>query len=64
MYNSCFTWTGWCINLFYLDWFVYKSVLPGLVGVYICFTAIGLCVNLLYLDWFVYKSVLPGLVGV
>ena len=43
---------------------MYKSVIPGLVGVYICFTAIGLCVNLFYLDWFVYNSVLPGLVGV
>ena len=43
-----------CINLLYLDWLVYKFVLP----------AIGLCVNLFYLDWFVYNSVLPGLVGV
>ena len=42
------------INLFYLNGFVYKFVLPG----------IGLCIKLLYLDWFVYKFVLPGLVGV
>ena len=48
----------------YLDWFVYKSVIPGLVGVYICFTWTGLCINLFYLDCFVYKSVIPGLVGV
>ena len=43
---------------------MYKSVIPGLVGVYICFTWIGLCINLFYLNWFVYKFVLPGLVCV
>ena len=33
MYKSVLPGIGLCINLFYLDWFVYKSVLPGLVCV-------------------------------
>ena len=48
MYNKCFTATGLCINLFYLDWFVYNRSV---------YTWTGWCINLFYLDWFVYKSV-------
>ena len=33
MYKSVIPGLVVCINLFYLDWYVYKFVLPGLVCV-------------------------------